>query len=115
MTVTCGAMSTATTSLKDEPNDVADLPGGGEADNVAVAGQWANPALMETSPDSNGVGRVRSMPGLLGVLGAWYLPKREGVKPLALAGRGNYPGSLNQLHSSSAQDRLANQIWGDGD
>jgi hypothetical protein len=93
---------------------VADLLGGGEADNVAIAGQWTNEARMGFAPVTKGTGGVRPMPGVLG-LSLTFPFSLVSLRHLALVDRDGNPISPDQFHSSPAQDRLSNQVWGDGD
>lgn len=99
----------------NEPGNVADLPGSGEADNVADTGKRANEAAMEDAPDSNGTWGVRPMPGVLGISRLVSFLERYSVGTLAVLDRSDNPGGLDQLHSSPARDRLASQIRDDSD
>lgn len=103
------------TLLRDEPGDVVDLSGGGKVDNVAVADIRFGEAVMASSPDANQVERVRPMPGVLGVPASRFLAEAAMDRLMALAYRCVYLSSLNQFHSSPSEDRLPNQIWGNGD
>ena len=94
---------------------MADLLSGGEAINVAVTGQRANEAGMESSPVVEGVKGVRSLPGLLGIPGV-IAP--NGILPLrsvALVPRSDSPFGYDYVYGPLVEIRLAEQVWYYGD
>lgn len=94
---------------------MADLSGGGEVDNVAVADIRFSKTTVAVTSDLRGVGSLRFMPGVLGVLVFRHLDRWAIDRVMANLDRGNNPGSNDQLHSSPTQGRLANQVRGNGD
>lgn len=97
---------------------MADLPGGGEALNVAASDQWADEARMGFPSIAKGTEGVRSVSRVLGVptLGGIFTSYSAlELNRLSCLGVGYRTSCPEQLHSSSTQDRLANEVWGDGD
>jgi uncharacterized protein (DUF2342 family) len=92
---------------------MADLPGGGETSDVAVTGERANEADLELETATEGVGPMRSMPGLLGVL-AFGATVAAALPYLPVGLRNLYIGGLDQLCSSPAKDRLPDQVRDNG-
>jgi hypothetical protein len=93
---------------------VADLFGGGEADNVAATGQRVDEAVLELETATKRIRRLRFMPRVLDIFGSgntvatcfWNLP--SGL-------RNSYLSSLNEPYSPSIENRLLGQVRGDGD
>lgn len=82
---------------------------------MAVADKRADEADLEGTFGTDGVRELRFMLRLLGLLCTRSFDEAANQWLMAFSGERVHPGSLNQLHSPPAQDRLANQIRGDGD
>lgn len=93
---------------------MADLPGGGETPGVATSDQWVDEARMGFPLAIKRTGGLRPVPGVLGVL-ASGAAIAAAFPHLPVGLRDIYLSSLDQLHSSSPADRLANEVRGNGD
>lgn len=98
----------------NEPDDLAGLPGSGEADNVALAIQRANEALVEAQRAIERIRELRSMPGILGFSTA-IVEAAEALERLAVALGAVVLGNDNYVYRAYLEDRLANEIRGNGD
>lgn len=94
---------------------MADISSGGEADNVAASDQWVDEAIVERSLDTEGTERVRFVLGVLGISFSCTLPKGSSIQYLAFSGRDGLTGKPIKFHYAPTEDRLANEIRGNGD
>lgn len=108
------ATSTATTwsrmrrLRRSELRDVADLPGSGEADNVAASGKRADATDLEAASVIDGARRVRFVFRLLGLSFTFTLPEGATIQSMALVDRNGNPIGPDQLPGSSPTPGLAN-------
>ena len=93
---------------------MVDLPGSGETNNLDDAKQRAIEALLEAQ---RAVERIRPMRSMFGILGfsTAILEAAKAIQRATEALREVMLGNDDQLDSPPAQDRLANQVRGDGD
>ena len=97
---------------------MADLLGGGEADNVAITDQRADEARMGFPLATKGAGELRSMLRVLGIPdtgGLFTSYSFDELRRLAALGWCRDISCPEYLSSSSTADRLANKVRGDGD
>jgi hypothetical protein len=93
---------------------MATLPSSGPAPNLDVAKQRANEALMEAQQYIERVRKLRSVPGLLGLPTA-ILEATQAFERLTMALGALMLGDDNDVYRTYLEDRLANQIRGNGD
>lgn len=97
---------------------MADISSGRKADNVAASDQWVDEARMGFPLATKGARGLRPVPGLLGVPDSGGLLTPYSffeLRRLANLARGYCASCPEYLSSSSTEDRLANQVRGDGD
>lgn len=104
----------AITWSKDEPDDLAALPGSGETDNLDVAKQRVNEALVEAQQAIERIRELRSMSGVLGFSIA-LVEAAQAFERFTVALGAIMLGDDNDVYRSYLENRLSNQVRGDGD
>ena len=93
---------------------MANLSGGGAADNVDATNERITKASLELETFAAKVEQLRLMPGLLDLSGACD-SLANSLRGLSETIEYFHSGLSDQPDSSFTPHRLANQIWHDGD
>lgn len=93
---------------------MAVLPGSGETNNLDVAKQRAYEALMEAQQAVDRIGPMRSMSGVLGFSVA-IAEAAQAIERATVALGAVMLGDDNNVYRAYLEDRLPNQVRGDGD